>query len=446
MQRGCSDAARFLSAHACSHDVPAVLAFHEDIGKAVFDRPVALSRRIAVDAGDDSQIAEHLAVNNLSDNTQTALQSVNNRLGALSAVKAVGAAPDSSSSNPWIQVAGPADGGDAAYATPLTGNVAIGQAATATVGAGVAIGAQALSTGTGAVAIGTGATAANNGSTAIGLAAQAIGSQANAIGYGAVAQADNSTALGLGANALGINSMAFGNYTSASATNSVVIGQSANVDSKATGSMAIGYMAKATSAAPNSVALGTSSVADRANSVSVGSSKQQRQIIYVASGTASTDAVNVSQLTSAVSAFGGNATVGADGSIVNPSYVIGGKTYSNVGDALNAVGGDDPLAVHYDGSSMASVTLGGSGHAAVKLTNVANGALSASSVDAVNGSQLYALGAATDASGNITNAFVTYDDTSKSAITLGGSGHAAVKVKNVAAGDISNASSTDAVK
>ncbi|WP_236596659.1 YadA-like family protein [Paraburkholderia hiiakae] len=392
-----------------------------------------------------SDSAMLMAVNNLSDSTHTALQSVNNRLGALSAVNPVGAVADSSPSNPWIQVAGPADGSDPAYATPLTGNVAIGQAATATVGAGVAIGAQARSTGTGAVAIGTGATAANNGSTAVGLAAQAIGSQANAIGYGAVAQADNSTALGMGANALGTNSMAFGNYTSAAAMNSVVIGQNANVDSKATGSMAIGYMAKATSAAPSSVALGTSSVVDRANSVSVGSSKQLRQIIYVANGTVSTDAVNVSQLTSAVSAFGGNATVGADGSVVNPSYVIGGKTYSNVGDALNAVGGVDPLAVHYDGSSMASVTLGGSGHAAVKLTNVANGGLNASSVDAVNGSQLYALGATTDASGNITNAFVAYDDSSKSAVTLGGSGHAAVKVKNVAAGDISNASSTDAV-
>ncbi|WP_322060898.1 ESPR-type extended signal peptide-containing protein, partial [Paraburkholderia sp. J63] len=103
------------------------------------------------------------AVSSPASNTQTGLQAVNSQLGAVSAVS-------DSTNNPWIDVAGPADGSQPAYATPLTGSVAIGQAATATVGAGVAIGASAVSTGTGAVSVGSGSTASGNGSFAMGTA------------------------------------------------------------------------------------------------------------------------------------------------------------------------------------------------------------------------------------------------------------------------------------
>ncbi|MEX3983618.1 YadA family autotransporter adhesin, partial [Paraburkholderia sp. EG287A] len=169
----------------------------------------------------------------------------------------------------------------------------------------------------------------------------------------------------------------------------------------------------------------------------------------------SVDAVNGAQLynlaSSTAGALGGGSTYSADGSIVNPSYTVDHKTYNNVGDAiaaLNAGGGSgtDPNAVHYDDASMNLVTLGGTDHAPVALTNVANGVLNATSFDAVNGSQLYALGAKTDASGNITNAFVAYDDTTLNTVTLGGAGtsHAPVVLTNVANAAL-NASSLDAV-
>jgi autotransporter adhesin len=48
------------------------------------------------------------------------------------------------------------------------------------------------------------------------------------------------------------------------------------------------------------VALGAGSVADQANTVSVGSADQQRRITQVAAGTAPTDAANVSQVDSAL--------------------------------------------------------------------------------------------------------------------------------------------------
>uniref|UniRef100_UPI00158F5580 YadA family autotransporter adhesin n=1 Tax=Burkholderia ambifaria TaxID=152480 RepID=UPI00158F5580 len=93
-----------------------------------------------------------------------------------------------------------------------------------------------------------------------------------------------------------------------------------------------------------------------------------RKLSGVAAGSAATDAVNVSQLNAAVSGATANAVV-------------------------------------YDSSARSIVTLGGVGAAtAVTLTNVAAGALSAASLDAINGSQLYATNQAVAANTNAINA------------------------------------------
>lgn len=63
--------------------------------------------------------------------------------------------------------------------------------------------------------------------------------------------------------------------------------------------------------------------------------------------------------------------------------------------------------------------------------------------DAVNYAQLKAAGLTTDTSGNATNSFVAYDDTTKVTVTLGG-GATGTKLANVAAGTLSE-SSKDAV-
>ena len=89
--------------------------------------------------------------------------------------------------------------------------------------------------------------------------------------------------------------------------------------------------------------------------VSVGTATGSRQVSGVAAGSAPTDAVNVAQLTSAL--------VGIQG-VANP--------------------------VQYDDSTHTSVTFGGAGAPPVTLSNVAPGALSSTSTQAVNGSQLYA--------------------------------------------------------
>ncbi|SMG56333.1 YadA-like family protein [Paraburkholderia susongensis] len=138
-----------------------------------------------------------------------------------------------------------------------------------------------------------------------------------------------STAAGSGATAAGDYGTAVGSNSSA-ADSAVAVGAGA---SAASGSVAIGQGSQATAA--NAVALGQGSVADRANTVSVGTETNQRQITNVAAGTQATDAVNVSQLTSAVGAMGGGASVNPDGSVTGPSYQLSGGTYSNVGDALS---------------------------------------------------------------------------------------------------------------
>ncbi|CAN7400035.1 ESPR-type extended signal peptide-containing protein [Caballeronia sp. LjRoot29] len=133
-------------------------------------------------------------------------------------------------------------------------------------------------------------------------------------------------------------------------------------DSSATGTDSVAIGGAAVASANNSVALGSNSVADRVNSVSVGAAGKERQITNVEAGTASTDAVNVGQLTAV----------------------------SNNVDTLGS------LAVKYDTNTdgtpnYGQITLGGAG--ATKptlLTNVASGKLTDDSTDAVNGSQLYA--------------------------------------------------------
>ncbi|HEB1787192.1 TPA: YadA-like family protein [Escherichia albertii] len=110
---------------------------------------------------------------------------------------------------------------------------------------------------------------------------------------------------------------------------------------------------------------------------------------------ASTDAVNGSQLYDFSSAIadtlGGGSTVGADGMFSAPTYTIGGTDYDNLGDALTAinasVGTSLGDALMWDDSSKSySASRAG---VTSKITNIAAGALSATSTDAVNGSQLY---------------------------------------------------------
>ncbi|WP_321933347.1 YadA family autotransporter adhesin, partial [Burkholderia cenocepacia] len=111
----------------------------------------------------------------------------------------------------------------------------------------------------------------------------------------------------------------------------------------------------------------------------------------------SNDAINGSQLhgtaQSVADAIGGGTTVDADGKLADTSIEVNGNKYKTVAEAVQAAaqyGATDSLAVRYDLNgdgtpNFGSVTLGGSGAAPVRLTNVADGA---SKYDAVNFGQL----------------------------------------------------------
>ncbi|ONX68720.1 hypothetical protein A8F16_08460, partial [Burkholderia cenocepacia] len=154
------------------------------------------------------------------------------------------------------------------------------------------------------------------------------------------------------------------------------------------------------------------------NSVTLGNAGTPVGIHNLAAGTVnatSNDAINGSQLftvsKSVADKIGGGAGVGADGSITDPTYSVGGQDYHNVGDALDALdknSGNNPLAVAYDSAAKDTVTLGGVGATTpVALKNVAD---AKDDHDALNLGQLKNAGlVGDDGAGNLTSAAVTYD-------------------------------------
>nr|WP_174949378.1 YadA-like family protein [Burkholderia lata] len=261
-------------------------------------------------------------------------------------------------------------------------STAVGNNARAT-SSGTALGDRASAI-SGGVALGLGASSTQNSSVSIGAIALSSGNTSIAIGRQSAATADFSTAIGNVAYASGISGIAMGDAALASGYRSVAIGSAdtngagndgvsagANYDSKtqtrASGARAVALGSGAVAAPDDSVALGSNSVGasnaqgpavfsgdaiPAGGAVSVGKAGAERQIKNVAGGTAGTDAVNVNQL-AAVS----NSAVKYD---TNPD---GSINYNSV--TLNPGGSPSTLG------------------------NVATGDVSASSTDAVNGSQLY---------------------------------------------------------
>ena len=137
---------------------------------------------------------------------------------------------------------------------------------------------------------------------------------------------------------------------------------------------------------------------ETASAFSAGHGGNASKITNVASGVVSetsTDAINGGQLygvsNSVVDALGGGAAVNADGSISAPTYSIANTDYNNVGDALDAIDStlDDALLWDATAGEDGAFSASRDGKASV-ITNVANGDISETSTDAINGSQLFA--------------------------------------------------------
>ena len=245
--------------------------------------------------------------------------------------------------------------------------------------------------------------------SAAGVGATAAGSGASAAGAGATAVGDSSKAGGAGSTVIGSGA------TDNGVANSTAVGAGASVASGLTGTnTALGAGVTATRGAQTGyTAFGIAAPQTSAGQLAVGSAAAAVQVTGVAAGSAATDAVNVAQLQSA----------------------LAGASANNV---------------QYDDTTHTSVTLGGGNPTTgVALHNVAAGGLTATSLDAVNGSQLYAaeqlITSSTAPFRSDNSAAAAAPSASGANSTAGGYGAVASGVSSVALGNNASASSTNSV-
>ncbi len=215
--------------------------------------------------------------------------------------------------------------------------------------------------------------------TACGGNAQAVGGMATAIGWGADAAgagtaygfwstaAGSATAVGGNAMAAGVASIAIGAETIATGMSSIMVGNWGAA--RGQDSIALGTFA--TTNGTGSVAIGAGSTdGARSNVVSVGDVGAERQIVNVAAGTATTDAVNLGQL-NAVETIARNAD-----SKATTALTTANSASSQVAELFSKV-------VTY--SDAATVTLRDNNGSGTVVRNVADGA---AANDAANYGQL----------------------------------------------------------
>ena len=282
--------------------------------------------------------------------------------------------------------------------------------------------------------------------TAIGFNADAIGKSSLALGDNASAGETNSIAIGQGSEASKLDSIALGSNSRSAGENAIALGNNSNAGGK--NSLAFGF--NTTANGDNAVAIGANSSAGADNTVSVGSSSLKRKIVNMGNGdinNVSSDAINGSQLyaisKSVSDRLGGyhddpDNVINSDGTLKAPTYYLQSGQYNNVGEALQSI---DNNTLHWDSKSnkySASHTVFNA-NGSVKstsakniITDVADGTISATSSDAVNGSQLY----------NLKQDALLWDGTAFSA--KHGTSNTNSKITNVADGAVS-ASSKDAV-
>ncbi|EII7504594.1 YadA-like family protein [Escherichia coli] len=283
--------------------------------------------------------------------------------------------------------------------------IALGRSSVASGTDSLAFGRQSLASAANAIAMGAETEAAEN-ATAIGNNAKAKGTNSMAIGFGSLADkvntialgngsqalADNAIAIGQGNKADGVDAIALGNGSQSRGLNTIALGTASN----ATGDKSLALGSNSSANGINSVALGADSIADLDNTVSVGNSSLKRKIVNVKNGAIksdSYDAINGSQLyaisDSVAKRLGGGSAVDVDdGTVTAPTYNLKNGSKNNVGAALAVL---DENTLQWDQTKgKYSAAHGTSSPTASVITDVADGTISASSKDAVNGSQLKA--------------------------------------------------------
>lgn len=197
---------------------------------------------------------------------------------------------------------------------------------------------------------GNNATAKGRNTFAFGSAAEAITDYTVAIGSQAKTSAANTIAIGNGAYASGESSVVYGRTNNVSGENTVVVGAD-NKEVTAAESAIVGYHNTMADNSKGQLIFGSNSKTSGEGAIAVGTKAQ--------AVTANSIALGAKSVT--------------DTAVSTNSGVIGGRTYSFAG-----------------GTAFSTLSIGNSG-AERTITNVAAGRVSATSTDAVNGSQLYAI-------------------------------------------------------
>ena len=312
-------------------------------------------------------------------------------------------------------------------------NVAIGKEA------GMGTDAQKLNV-TSTVAIGEAAKGSFSNTVAIGKTALAEKESAVAVGMVSKASGDNSVAIGKTANASAHETVAIGHETVAGAVSSVAVGQRANasgseavalgIDSNASGrfAVAIGNMAKVTDSKLNGVAIGSNAVASDDYAMAMGLDTQATGNSSIAFGNTAKalgkEAIAFGHLATAAKnntlALGVSANSAEVGAVTLGAYTkadaVTGTALGYSAHAVNendvALGGNSLTEAHHNGdytlngnytaagtSSYGTVSVGSINTAEAgkssnaftrQIQNVSAGVISATSTDAINGSQLYA--------------------------------------------------------
>ena len=280
----------------------------------------------------------------------------------------------------------------------------------------IAIGVDAYSSAAGGVSLGNGAQTTNNNSTAIGSSAKAKEANATAVGMNATALGNQSTAIGSNTNvadgaresvAIGNNASTAKSYSFAAGPNaktaeqlSVAIGFNAN----ATGlhAVAIGPNATTGTNAWSTIAIGNNANATLRHGVAIGDNATTKGDLAIAMGTNSTSQYESVSLGAESAANGGSSIAlgAASNATVGGSVALGNSTVagSNMFDATssgatfkNDAGVNTPVSFAANSSAISgAVSVGKAGNER-QIQNVAAGRISATSTDAINGSQLHAV-------------------------------------------------------
>ena len=264
---------------------------------------------------------------------------------------------------------------------------------------------------TDAIAIGPNASSTADRGIAMGLNSQASQPNTISLGWNAKTSAVNSIALGTNANASGINALAFGDGAVGSSNNTIAMGGASRatayssmafgLGSNASGRFSIAMGEQSNAAVEHSIATGYSASAKEAFAISQGAYSEARQRATIALGyTAKAieqDAVALGSLANASAnsavALGPHAKSNAYRSVALGSHSEAG---SNAFDATSSsatfkdtAGADTTIRFAASSSTMGGAVSVGKAGEERQIHNVAAGRISATSTDAINGSQLY---------------------------------------------------------